>query len=160
MWNYYVNSYTRMWMSTKRCFRDLFSSLWWISWVRVQTGSPKSKGIASSKHSQRWMRFEVFFLVELDILSKKNTTQKDPKREILFCFAHGNGITFFDRNKQTSNKHTFVVLCFFFYWWQEPPFEKEMDQGRPVGGAWCGGRSCMSHGKGHEDPWNLSRECA
>ena len=83
-----------------------------------------------------------------------------PKREILFCFAHGNGITFFDRNKQTSNKHTFVVLCFFFYWWQEPPFEKEMDQGRPVGGAWCGGRSCMSHGKGHEDPWNLSRECA
>ena len=156
MWNYYVNSYTRMWMSTKRCFRDLFSSLWWISWVRVQTGSPKSKGIASSKHSQRWMRFEVFFSGRTGHFIKK---KHHPKREILFCFAHGNGITFFDRNKQTSNKHTFVVLCYFFLLMAGTSL-RERNGPRSACGAWCGGRSCMSHGKGHEDPWNLSRECA
>lgn len=156
IWNYYVNSCTRMWMSTKRCFRDLFSSLWWISWVRVQTGSPKSKGIASSKHSQRWMRFEVFFLVELDILSKKNTTQKGK-----FCFASPMEMAShfsIETNKQVTS--TLLLCCVFFLLMAGTSLRERNGPRSACGGAWCGGRSCMSHGKGHEDPWNLSRECA
>lgn len=110
IWNYYVNSYTRMWMSTKRCFRDLFSSLWWISWVSVQTGSPKSKGIASSKHSQRWMRFEVFFSGRTGHFVKKNTTQKGK-----FCFASPMEMAShfsIETNKQVTS--TLLLCCVFF----------------------------------------------
>ena len=54
--------------------------------------------------------FWSFFSGRTGNFIKKN----HPKREIVFCFAHGNGITFFDRNKrtnkQTSTWNTYGVL--------------------------------------------------
>ena len=61
---------------------------------------------------------------------KKNTTQKGK-----FCFASPMEMAShfsIETNKQVTS--TLLLCCVFFYWWQEPPFEKEMDQGRPVGG--------------------------